>query len=354
MGGLLVAVIILAALLFLNTGGNSGKADTVLNPTPQPTLPPAQAATKSLFGDDGKGIYRPAIYNSMNSTATEYLSATMRVYKLVNNVEVFYGTVVTQTGGIQASGTGTLSIEGYDSTGNLQKYVAYVPATDGTITSARYTFDAAEDVAAEYPVPKQATLLFKVYDNENRGYVGETSELTAAYGGLVATGRTFFSTTSNSSGYAVGAGGLVDYKIYFETNGTASTATQFEDQIFIVGVDAQDLSDYDEPSLTMDGAVVTKLNPGEYNDKIKNLGYDYIYKITVNGKPLHVASTFKKLDIQVNAKGSVDPTDDIKVGFFTGGYFKQTVGSAMLMDTHKDDSAQTGVFTVQDVTLSIA
>ena len=62
----------------------------------------------SLCGDDEEGYFRPAIYNPLNTSATEYIAVAIRVYQMVGEEEVFYGTVTTQTSGVAArAATGT-------------------------------------------------------------------------------------------------------------------------------------------------------------------------------------------------------------------------------------------------------
>jgi hypothetical protein len=313
--------------------------------------------TNSKFGDDNVGQFRPAVYNVMDTTATTYTVNTIRVYQIVDGIENFFGTVATVVTGVAPRGTAsnTLDITGYDENNNLYKYVAYVTASDGVRTSGRFEFTAAEDVVKTYAVPNQSTLIFKVYDEENRGYLFTSGEEdgTVVAGTAKATGQTFANMTANTT-EAVGQGGYFDYTVYFSQNGTASTATQFEDQVLLMAVDGQDLSDWQTPSISIPGAVVTLLSPGQYNDKIKNDGYDWIYSITnADGTPLHIDSTWTKARIQVYAKSGVNPSDNIGIAMYTGGYYTQTVGDGMKMDTHKDDASQTAVFTAQTLTLSI-
>lgn len=316
-------------------------------------------SVSSKFGDDNTGVFRPAVYNSMDTTATTYTQNTIRVYQLIAGTEVYYGDVATASTGVIARGntTATLTITGYDENNLIYDYVAYVVAADNSRTSGRFTFTAAEDVVKTYAVPNQGNATFKVYDEENRGYLYESTEHTAnvSAGTAYVTGKTFTGKSSNSTtGTIIAMGGYYDFTVYFSENGTIGTTNQFEDQRLLVAIDGQDLSDWLAPTLSMSGAVITKLEPGQYNDKIKNDGYDWVYQISkADGTPYHVDSTWQKLRIQQYAKSGVNPADDIKVAFYTSGWFKQTVGDGMKMDSHKDDSSQTAVFTVQDLTLDI-
>ena len=361
--GMLTVVIVLAAVVLIlglaylsqptevkqTTPEKASLADTDGGDQPAPT--PSQAIPVAMFDADGYGKYRPAVVNPLNTTATEYKAVTIRVYKLNDNVEEFYDTVTTVTTG-HITQANALKISGYGSSGAIQRYVAYVPASDESITSARYEFTAAGDVAPKYNVPEQAALIFKVYDETAKAYVYGNNETTA--GGLKATGATFNGTSATGTEASVSTGGNYEYTIYLETNGSAASDKQFTDQSFLVAIDAQDLSDWQEPTLSMAGATVTKLSSGQYNDKIRNNGNDWVYKIEVNGKPLVVEDAFKKLTIQQYAKSGVAPTDNVAVSFITGGYYTETVGTNMRLGTHKDDASDTAVYTAQTITLQFA
>lgn len=355
----LAAIVVIAAIVGWGLGLIGGEPEVKVKyiPTPaqvsgggageQPAAPP-NAVSSTLFDADGYGKYRPAILNPLNTTTNEYKAATILVYKLVNGAEKFYDTVTTVTTG-HVTQANALKIVGLDSNGNLQKYVAYVPASDASMTSGRFEFTAAGDVSPTYYIPDQAGLIFKVYDDTAKAYLYGNNETSA--GGLHGTGATFNGTVTTDTKAKVGTGGNFDYIIYFETNGTAATDTQFTDQSFLIAIDAQDLSDWKEPTLTLPGATITKLASGGYNDKISNNGNDWVYKVEVNGKPLVVKDAFQKLSIQMYAKAGVDPTDSVAVSFITGGWYQETNGENMKQDTHKDDTSNTAVYTAQTITL---
>jgi len=239
--------------------------------------------------------------------------------------------------------TGTLAITCV-ADGEKVEYVAYVPASDASITSERIEFTAAEDVVKEMPVPQQAALIFRVYDNDNKGYV---------YGGAVtaastwmAAGTTFYSTTSNSTGLTVGTDGSFDYTLYVKTNATAATDTQYEDQALYLYVNVDDLSDWNELGINVGGDLASVDFP---NSKIANSGYDFAYEL----EDVHLGTTQTAVGITGQALSGVDASDDAVIGFGTSGWYKATVGSDMILDTNKDDSSKTTVFTIQTATFDL-
>jgi hypothetical protein len=354
---LVILLIVIAAsvgYMALSTKNTGTTANVFGQATPANPTGPYTPADPNLI-TDLSGTLSLSVQNAMDTTAKTYRAATVRVYKSETPNSLF-GTVTTIATG---TGRGTLTLDKFvPGTSTPQTYIYYVPAVDGGMTSMMGSFTAAENVEVNAKVANQSGLIFKVYDDEARGYLYESTEHTAnvsAGATNYATGKTFMSTTSNTTGTAVGLGGYYDYTIYLSTNGTASTKSQFEDQQLLIAIDGQDLSDWNKPTLSIPGAVITELAPGSYSDKIKNDGYDWVYSVTgTDGKPLHVDSTWKKLTIQEYAKSGVNPSDNIKLGFYTAGYAVKTLEDSMLMSTHSDDSSQTAIYTTQDLTLDLS
>lgn len=306
-------------------------------------------------GDDATGQFRPALFNTLNTSATEFISASVRVYEIVETNENYVGSLTSQTSGVQArdAGSGVIKIPCNNNDGSIKKYVAYIESTDASHTSLRYEFTAAEDIPVELALPQQGALIFKVYDEENHGYLYAGAETTA--GGVQNSGTSFYSTTSNVSEYSVTTNGYFNYNLYVQTNSTAATDTQYQDKSLLVIVDEADLSDWEEVSITPVGFVATFTKLSNCPSKIANDGYDYCYEATNgNGDPLSIVDQPRKINVYGKSKSAVDPTDNINVGFATRGYFKETIGSGMRIDYNKDDSSQTYVYTAQYVTLRFA
>jgi len=311
-----------------DTGGNTG--NNVVNPA---------------LITDNSGTVSFSVLNELNTTTKQYLAKTVRLYKVVNGKEsqdLFTSATTITTG----TGRGTATIDKYNAQGLPQVYNYYVAAVDNSSTSAKGSFVAAESVEVPIKVQNQANVQFKVYDEEARAYLQESTELSAA-GALFTTGNTWYSSTSNSTGKAIGVGDFVHYTIYAQTT---STIARFNDQRLLIAVDAQDLSDWQVPTITVPGATVTLLAPGQYNDKIKNGGYDFVFEVS----GVNLDSRYMKIDFMDYAKPGVNPTDSLSVGLYTAGEFVHTLDDGMGMDTHQDDSSQTAVFTPQVLTLSIS
>lgn len=363
---LLIAAAIVVAGLVLNFMSAPGTPTASMLTPSQPieTGTTGQPAQIQVVSDprtytDLSGTLSMSIQNSLNTTNKQYMIETIRIYK-ANDLNTLYGTLATINTG---TGRGTLAIDKYDAEGNPQNYVAFIPSNYTGAVSAQISFQGAENVIVDAKIPKQSRLAFKVYDLENRAYLWDGLESTPSGletpGTLNVSGTTWFSTTSNSTGYAVGVGGFYNYQVYLTPNNTIAawdTVSQWQDQEFIMAMDAGDLSDWQKPSISVAGATVTELMPGQYNDKIKNDGYDWVWKITgADGKALNVCcGTFTKIEILQYGKAGVNPSDDITLGFYTSGYYTHTLDDAMGMSTHQDDSSQTAVYTPQTLVLSIS
>ena len=352
--GIIITVIAVIAVIMVAFLG----AIMWFGPTPgeiaaekEDTLTAITIAAAGACDENDQGYYRPAVYNPLNTSGTEYIAVTQRIYSIETDAngektEVFYGSVTTQTSGVAArAATGTIQITCTDrTTGNPIEYVAYSPASDGSMTSMRYEFTAKADIVKEFAIPQQAGLIFKMYDEENRGdvYGGAVTDATT----WMASGSTFYSTTSNSTGLTVDTDGTFEYTVSVKTNATAAIDTQYEDQALYLYVNIAEQNEWNELSLNLGGSLSSIDFP---NSKVSNAGYDFAYSLG----DIHLGSVKNDLTVAGQALSGVNPSDDVVLAFGTSGYVKQTVGSGMILDTNKDDSARTTVYTLQTVTLSI-
>jgi hypothetical protein len=295
------------------------------------------AEVVALCGDDAKGELRLAATNPLNTSDKEYLAVTARMYQPDGS---YTGPITTAVSGLPAEGSGTAcSFCGQD-------YTYYVAASDGSHISATGSILCADGASEVFDLPQQAGLIFKVRDEENDGYVYASAETTA--GGEQASGTSFYSTTSNDTGYTVGTDESIDYTIWTRINKTAAIDTQFTDQGLLVAENADDQSDWDEPAVKISGATVSTV---DCPTKISNDGYDYCYEATQNGGALNVAGSWVKINIQQQALSGVNPSDDITVGLFTSGYYVKTLSEDMGAGYNKDNPAKDYVYTGQTATL---
>lgn len=294
------------------------------------------AEVVALCGDDAMGELRLAATNPLNTSAKEYLVVTARMYTPDGT---YTGDITTSASGLPAEGSGT------DCSFCGQDYTYYVAASDGSHTSTTGDILCSDGSSQVFNLPQQAGLIFKVRDEEDDGYVFASAETTA--GGEQASGTSFYSTTSNSTGKTIGTDESFDYTIWTRINKTAAIDTQFTDASLLVAENADDLSDWDEPAVSISGATVSTV---DCPTKISNDGYDYCYEATQNGGALVVGGSWVKTNIQQQALGGVNPSDDISVGFFTSGYYVKTLSEDMAIGYNKDNPAKDYVYTGQTAT----
>ena len=294
------------------------------------------AEVQVACGNDGLGELRLAFSNPLNTSATEYVATAVRIYK---PDESYTGDITATINGLPAEGSGTSCSQ------CGQDYTYYVEASDGSHTSTTGSIVCEDGSSNVAPLPQQAGLLFKVRDEEEVAYVYPSAETSANT--LVASGTSFYSTTSNSTGNAIGTDEDYDYTVWTQINKSAAIDTQFTDQSLLMGMNADDLSDWDEPYVNPQGAASSMV---DCPTKISNDGYDWCWEITTNGQPLTIAGDYVKVNIQQQALGGVNPSDDITVGFFTSGYFKKTLSENMALDYNRDNPAKSYVYTGQTLT----
>jgi len=306
-------------------------------------LPPSEQGIDwtKVCGDDKKGTIYFSLRNPLNSTGSEYEGTTVRFYQLSDGEEKFIKTV---------SGSAT----GYASTTLPcgKDYVAYCESSS-SVASLREEFTVDEEEESfDWLQPEVAGLIFKVYNDEARAYVYPSAASTAAT--WTASGGTFYSTTSNSTGMSVGADGYVMYSIEFETNGTAATDKQFQDLTLLIAIDSGNGSVWQEPSKAeFTGGTTTKV---DCPTKIASDLYDWCYEVTVDGEAPAIEDSINYFKLEQHTVQGVDPlaADTIKIGIFTSGRYKTTFGSEMKEGYNKDDSSQTYVRTGQTATLTFA
>ena len=283
---------------------------------------------------------RFSIQNQLNSSR-EYKSTTCYIYS-GNSIESgnYLGSLAGLSTGLQAEAGGK-ACECY------QDYTIVCPASS-TVNSLKFDMTCAKnDNTKAVQIADHAGLLFKVYDESNKGYVYASAEATA--GGWAASGTTFYSTTSNATDYVLATDAFYIYTIYTETNSTAATDTRFNDQEWLVGVNSDDTADLDEPStLKVDGASILG-SKMDCPTRIANDGYDWCYKGTGD-----LGKTQTEVKIEQHANDNVNPADDTTLAFATSGWFLNNANSGSSMNYFQDDSSKTYVHTAQTLTLAFS
>jgi len=346
-GAKMIAVIAVVAILavtgvFMYMSG--GAQNNIISPPSGGGTGGKVTDWRVVCGDDGLGAVPLGVQNMQDKAATTYLVTTARMYLVSNGVEQFY-----QTQALGNSGLTTVS-----SLPCGQTFRVYAAA--GSNISAYKDFTVTKELN-DPVVINSATwgnLIFRVYDDDNRGYVysndstpdsvdaAGTWRNTSSYTGMQ-NKWTFYSTTSNTSGPTIGTDGYIRSTIEFETNGTLSSSNRFTDKSLLACLDAQDMSDWQAPSsIKVAGyTVASAAKP----DKVSNDGYDYCWEVTDGGNVPVIGASPVALSYEIHAKSGVNPSDDLQWVFLTKGYYRKTLSEDMGNDYYKDDSSQTYVYT---------
>lgn len=350
-GGLILVAVF--GMMFIFGGVTPERAAIAQETTEELKETLETVADLSVCDDDGRGELRAAIFNPLNESATEYIAATARLYEVsADGTENYKGPITLATSGLPAIGSGT-TLTCFTPDNKLKQYRMYVTASDGSHTSGYYDFTAELDTVIEMAIPQQGVLVAKVYDNnEHGGVYGDTETSTSTY---IASTGSFYSITGNattdSTGTTVGTNGDFDYTMTVYT--ASATDVQFTDQSQLIAIDRQDRTDWEEIMIGIESTTVNIETLDSCPSKISSDAYDDCYELTQGGEPLVIGSGTdkRKVSVEGNAKSGVNPTDDVKVGFGTKGWYKETVGSDVKLDYNKDDSSETYVYTMQSWTL---
>ena len=348
-GGLLLVAIFGTMMLF---GGVTPERAAIAQETSEDLKETLEAvADLSICDDDGRGELRAAIFNPLNESDTEYLAATARLYEVSDDgTESYKGPVTLTASGLPAISSGT-TLTCFTPENKLKHYRMYVLASDGSHASGYVDFTAQLDTVLEIPITQQGVLVAKVYDNNEHNGVYSTADKTS----YMASGSSFYSvdgnSTDDSTGTTVGTNGDFDYTMTVYTS--SATDVQFTDQSLLIAIDRQDRTDWDEIMVGIESTTVNVESLDSCPNKVSSDAYDDCYEVTKGGEPLVVGSGTdkRKISIEGHAKSGVNPTDDVKVGLGTSGWYKETVGSDVKLDYNKDDSSETYVYTMQSWTL---
>ena len=323
--------------------------------------PPTRKAPEIACNPEATGGVNAyiTVVNPLNKTGTELKSKTVRIYEgELKDLPSLDGGNYEEIEGL--SFVGTLAVDEVNEkwTGAEcgKTYTAIVVSSDGNDVSGWVTWTQDENEKHDLVIesPDQAGLIFRVYDESNRAYVYAQTDTKA--GEWHSSGASFYSTTGNatgdSDGLTLGTDGYFIYTLYFKQNSSAAVDTQFSDKELLMAINADDLSDWQEPtsieSPYFDFEKVT------CPSKISNLGYDWCYVVTTeDGEVPPIKTSERSVKIEMHAKSGVNPSDDITIAFFTSGIVKETVGNDVIYGYTKDDASESLIFTQQTATFVI-
>lgn len=352
--GQLLAVVAIFALVGGVVYMSGMKLEFQAAPTGTGTgLGPGQPVATSAVCDMSSTVrpeIRVQLRNPLNSTGASYAVTTAYVYEgSVTDAAHYKGTLALGATGYQAQGSGFACA-------CKQAYTVVVQATDGTYVSTSFPVVCDKnDNTYSGDLAKQGPLSFRVYDEVQKGFVYTSQEASA---GSVwnLTGASFYSTTSNVTDTAIGTNGYYIYTVYTEVPPTTYSVSQYTDKELVLGINAGDTVNWAEPSTIVSpsgAATVTKRAAG-CPTRISNDGYDWCYDVMSGGSPLNIKTSQVDLRLEEHANSGADPTEDVTLGLFTSGYFKNTANDGASMDFSKDDSSRTYVHTGQTLVLKFS
>lgn len=293
--------------------------------------------------DDGGTTATITLFNGLNTTGSESFDAGYRVYEANG---AFFTSGTDTTSGSLSLNCGEsykfhlLSADGADNAGFISAEGGdAVVSADGRSVE----FTAAKDqMTLNFYGSEHGVLEFKAYDNNNAGYM--------CYGGATPctsfqTDGVTFTSTTNGTALAVGDSGEVDMTLDVRTT---LTDREFANIGGYIAVEAATAT-WEEPVISVDGKRLTDMK-GQLDVSASRAlsNYEYVFKL-----PSGIDRSGVEVDFFIEAVSGVNPTTDIEIDFLAVGSVKETSGSGMLYGTHQDDSSNTVLFAIQDVTVDI-
>lgn len=360
---LVLAVLIMA--------GTLGGVYYIQSATPQQMVGPSGevgTTTFSVCGDTNLGDPSICAHNGLN-TSYHCMPMTARIYQI--NSDGSYSLISSETlteGTVATSVTTTLPCK--DATGNNIKYRAWFAATDNSGTTDGYKsgyvdfdFVTSAKPTVTFETAKIDEIVLRLYDDTAKAYVytiatasiGNTAgDIDASVNstGFQITGADFVWNTT-----APGTIGLTDISnlgtdseinavLHFKVHATNSTVAQANDGNTYWAVDLQSEDDWDSSVTSMGSLPLVSNVPV----KISNLNYDIVYDAN---SLTPVKGVEKTINFYTKALSGVNPDDDVKLGFFTEGYYVSSSTQSMGLGVSKDDSSKTLVYTEQEWTIRV-
>lgn len=307
----------------------------------------------SLCPTDGDTTLVVDVRNKLNTTGTEEYDTTVYVYDSSGSLDVTLTDTTNPAGtnvncgdkytikmvASDADNGDNSGFEGLDYPKNKDS-VKYDAATK-TIS-----FDALESTTSIGAQGEQHGLLkFKIYDNDGAAWTFDSQDTSATNYENAAT--TWNSSTTGTLGYTLTTASDIlnlDYKVTGN-----STDTDFAAHYVLVAVEAP-LTEYNAPTVAWDGKALSDIKlTGLNGEEARALSrYEYIYKI--DGQ---IEDVVHSLNFQIYALNGQNPSTDIEVDFYSAGAYLSVDGNTVKVGTHRDDSANTATYTVQDTTVLI-
>ena len=225
-----------------------------------------------------------------------------------------------------------------------KQFIAYAPAGINATASAKMEFTTDSPYFnEELAVDTIDFMSVKVFDNDNNGDVYDTGADPANGYHDLDTGSVTYQSTTNNTAHAMGVGGELDWTFKLKTGSQGS----WGDLKNFIAVDA-DASDYAKPTLSFNGVALVEVGKGSLNpdDAGYLAAYEYIYAL-----PYDVTETTSKLNLQVNAKSSINPDVDIVVKPVAESYWID--GTTVKQSIFKTDGTEV-LTTARTITLDIS
>ncbi len=291
------------------------------------------------------------VVNAMNTTGSEGFDVTAYFIGASGHTVKITDTTSPTASTLNCGETYTVKIESTDGAGGDNSRAQSIHHGDGTISNGNVEFTAkGSSMSFEVAVDQQGVLESRMYDNLNAGHVFDGNDATAT--DYETDGVDFYSTTDNSTAYAVGSGGEVDVTL---TVRATNDDENWNDRGTYILIDA-DATKWDTSNavLSFDGQTLSNVQGSlsEFEDR-KWSTYEMIYFVD---SPI---TQQDKADIRLNmfALSGVDPeaSDDIQIDIGAKGQYLQTASSSALAEGGvKDDSSGTLVRSLFDSSLQVS
>lgn len=357
----LIAIIAVAGVFLYNQFGGKGLGVTQQTAITGERVPsqqePSSIQCSSACPDTGAWTGTVTIQNKWNSTDVESFDTTSYFYvtdpktgalqSLEASVTDTSAGAVTLTCGRQYT-MKTASTSGAAGDGSFL-HSSDLGKSDG---NGNIVFDACGR-AQTFTVKGEQHGLWeaRAYDIVNDGYLLNQSN----HSGLIyhqGAVLNFTSTTSNTTGTAVGAGGEVHARI--EIRATAEDENLNDRGIYIL-VDAA-ANRWNKPTIMLDGSSLAEVKASLSEDeKVAYANYEYVFKVpqTRDITRTHEA----KVDFSMFALTGTNPTaaDQPLVDFAPIGQSLSTKDNNVLkVGSVRDDTARTNIHTLQSMIFNIA